>query len=242
MVGAMQRSTAALLRSHFRGHNLSVLAASGVALLFSTAGWAVLYGASYWMTLFTRSIGRAAGPVLPASFDTVFLSCAGVLLLLAVLDCWFFPQDFVPDERPALETLADIVLFLPRMTLSVFWNFIVLVRLRSADCSGAVAILERMRSEGKIAMHEIPVAIPDPQSRNRILRAFEFTELTQTRREQGVVWLRFSPLAPKALRHRLLTNNADDDLAGMRRATVLEHKDALPSPKRELPGRNRNDL
>jgi hypothetical protein len=238
----MQRSTAAILRSHLLGHNFSVLAASGVALLFAAVGWALLYGGSYWLTLFFGSIFRRGAPGLPVSFNTVFFSSAGVLLIFAALDIWFFPHDFVPDERPALETFADIILFLPRVTLSVFWNLSACARLRSADRPDAVDIVDRLRTSAKIPMHELPVSFPDAASRNRILRVLEISGITHVRREKGTVWLRLSPLAPKALRAQLLPEDADDDLAGMRRATVLKNKHALPGPKRELPRHHRDDL
>jgi hypothetical protein len=242
MLGPMQRSTAAILRAHFVSHNLSVLAASGVALLFAAIGWLALYAVTYWTTLFTLSIGRHGAVGLPASFHTVFFSCAGVSLVFAALDIWFFPHDFVPDERPALETLADILLFLPRITLSVFWNLAAWVRLRSADRADAIAILDQLRVSGKIPMHELPVAIPDPASRDRILRTFHMTEITHIRREKNVAWLRLSPLAPKDLRAKLLPDDTDDNLTRMRRVTVLKHKHALPGPKRQLPPYNRDDL
>src|SRR5437868_4710337 len=45
-----ETETEKALRAHLRSHNGSVLAASGMALLLSAIGWAVLYGASYWLT------------------------------------------------------------------------------------------------------------------------------------------------------------------------------------------------
>jgi hypothetical protein len=250
-------STENLLRAHLRDHNLSVLAASGLILIFSAIGWGVLYvvarvaGAGYVLFqkgsdqtgYFTLESGKlvhitTAAPYVPVSFHAVCLTVFGVLLVLAAMDAWYFPEERAVDDRPALETLADIVLFLPRLTLSVFLNFAVWAHLRPRDRREAAVLLDRLRVKRKLAIQELPQEMPDERRRDRILRVLQTTQLVEVRMERSLAWLRLSWRAPAGLRQPLL-EDAEQPMAHAR-ARVVE-PDALGEMKRALPPRREEE-
>ena len=236
------RSTMKILLRQLREHNFSVLSASGATFVFAVAGWAILYGAAYWFTMFGLTVVHAGDAEMPAHFHTVCATIFGVLVLAATIDAWLFPHEHIVDERPTLATIGDLVLFLPRITVATLLNFTAWARLSQSALEDATALLERLRIERRIALATLPLDLPDDRHRDRILHVLQLLQLAEVRTEKGQLWLRLSPLAPAALRGRLIADHADDDLARMRRATVFEHKKALPGPKRQLPGYNRNDL
>jgi hypothetical protein len=235
-------STAKILQARLRSHNCSVAAASGATLVLVTVGWALLYVAAYWSVMFVLTVANSTDARLPASFDWVFGIASGVLLVTAALDMWFFPGERAVDERPALETLADLFLFLPRLTITIVMNFAAWARLPRPLREDAAELIDRLRAQRKLALTALPLDLPDERERTQILNTLLLLQVTEVRPERGDLWLRLSPLAPAGLREPSLTEHAHDDVSRMRSAAVFKHKNALPSPKRQLPSHDRNDL
>ena len=235
-------STAQILRARLRSHNLSVIAASGATLVLVAISWVLFYIVAYWVVMFALTVAKAGEAKLPASFDWVCASVAGVLLVAAAIDMWFFPSERALDERPALATITDVILFLPRLTLTIPLNFTAWTRLPAFLRHDAATLLDRLRAERKLAMSMLPFDLPDERHRVRIVRALQMLQITEIRPEKGELWLRFSPLAPRELRGDLIADHAHDDVSRMRSAAVFKHKDALPSPKRQLRGNDGNHL
>jgi hypothetical protein len=234
--------TADIIRRHLRAHNYSVVATSGATLILSAFGWAILYIVTYWATMFVLTVKSAGAAELPAAFDLVFGVTGGLLLFSALLDAVLFPRERLIVERPALKTAIDLVLFLPRMTLSVVLNFLAWAYLPSRALPVAIGMLDLLRTRRRLALSELPLEFPDDRKRDRALRVLQLLQLTEIRPDRGQIWLRLSPLAPAVLRGPLLADDADDKLARMRRATVLEHEDPLPRPQRQLPSNDRDRL
>jgi hypothetical protein len=224
--GGVPANPVDLLRSHVREHNWSVLAASGAALLVSGVGWGILYGAVYWVAMIVatvRTFGEfGPGPELPVQF----LMAGGIAMLIAAIDAWLFPHERARDVRTLFGHACDLVLFLPRLTLAALHNFTAWVHLPFSARTYAARLIERLRSEQRVPMHELPLEIPHDATRERVLAALEMMQVVEVRTEKGQLVLRWNALAPEEF--RLLTHDTHDNTAGMRRATVLEKKDALP--------------
>lgn len=235
-------STASILRSRIRSHNGSIVAASAATFALVTVAWAAWYGIAYWLVMFVLTVLHAGDAGLPPSFDRFCIIVAAVLMVAGIADTWLFPSERAVDERPATETAIDIILFIPRLTISVVMNFAAWARLPSRWRGEAVDLLERLKEYRKLALTSLPLHLPNDRSRLRIMHVLALIQLTELRKEKGEWWLRISPLAPESLRSGLLPEDADDEMAGMRRATVFKDKNALPSPKRQLPANDRNDL
>jgi hypothetical protein len=177
---------------------------------------------------------------LPASFHSTVLIVFGAVMGLAMLDAWFFPHEEVNDQHTLFGHACDLLLFLPRITLASVYNFAAWARLPSAALPHASRLLTRLCAEDRVPMHELPLDIPNDAVRERILATFELTQLTEVRQERGQLVLRWSALAPEAFRS--LPHHAHDQAARMRRATVLEEKDALPGSQSQPALRDRNHL
>jgi hypothetical protein len=241
-LGVAKASIAKILRARLRSHNGSVLAASGATLVVVAIGWVLLYVAVYWVVMFILTVGKAGDAQLPASFHWVFAVGVGILMIGGAIDLWLFPGDRPVDERPALETITDVFLFLPRLTLTIGLNFAAWARLPRVLQEDAADLVERMRTERRIALSTLPLDLPVERERDRILHTLLLLQVVEIRRERGELWLRLSPLAPAGLRNPSLPDHADGDVSRMRSAAAFKHKNALPSPKRQLPGHNRKDL
>ena len=216
------------LRRHLRSHNRSVLAASAMTLLFSAIGWAVLYGAAYWVTMFGLTVVNNGDGGPPAAFHWVFFASAAVLLVAATIDGWLFPHERAVDERPRLEHLADIVLFVPRFTLMVWNNLAALVALHGREWQDAAGLLDRLKAEGKVPLQQLPAQVPDERSLARILEALSITQLIDVRRSGNLTLLYLSSLAPAEFQRGARPEESPrDELAGMKQASLSERRKLL---------------
>ena len=216
------------LRRHLRSHNRSVLAASAMTLLFSAIGWAVLYGAAYWVTMFGLTVVNNGDNGPPAAFHWVFLACAAVLLLAATIDGWLFPQERAVDERPPSEHVMDIVLFVPRFTLLFWSNLSALVSLRRDEWRDAAELIDRLVAEGKVPLQQLPAQIPDEASRGRILETLSVTQIIDVRRAGNLTLVYLSSLAPDEFHRRArIEEPPRDELAGMKQASLRECRKLL---------------
>ena len=172
------------LRAHLRSHNQSVLAASGMALVFSAIGWAVLYGASYWLTMFWLTIMNQGEAMMPAAFHAVFFGTAAVLMLAARIDQYFFPSERAVDERPPVEHLADLLFFVPRFTMSCWQNLGALAWLPRCELPDAARLMDALRLGGRVSLQELPTMFPDARRLGRTLDALLVAGLVDQRRER----------------------------------------------------------
>jgi hypothetical protein len=216
------------VRAHLRSHNGSVLAASGMALVFSSIGWAVLYGTSYWLTMFALAIANQGEGGMPAVFNTVFLGTAAVLMIAARVDQYFFPSDRAVDERPPVEHLADLLFFVPRFTMSCWQSLGALAWLARDERREAARLMDQLKTGGRVSLQELPASFPDERALRRMLDALLVTGLVDQRREKSLTWLHLGALAPDVFRLKAGTPPPEDPLAGVAHVKIRQHE-RLPS-------------
>ncbi len=222
------------LRAHLRAHNGSVLAASGMALVFSILGWVVLYGATYWVTVIALTV-KNHGDALPVQFNVIFFCTAAVVMLAARVDQFFFPIERAVDERPPVEHLADVLFFVPRFTMSCWQNLGALAWLSRTELPDAAQLLDALKIERRVSLQELPALFANPRRLRRMLGALLTSGLVDQRREQDVTWLYLSALAPEVFRGQSGTLPAPDDpLAGMPQVKIRKRVRLLhPHPEDE---------
>ncbi len=194
------KTVLSILRAHFREHNRSVLFASGATLLFALIGWAFVYGVFYWFTVAFLSVKEGLQFQGTEHFNRNFLSSVGVLYVATLVDRWVFrysPE--AVDRRPFSETLLDVALFLPRMTLSVFENFGVWIYLSDRQLGSAARLVEVIRERGRFALQEVPILIPTEREREQIVAALRVAQVIDIRPADGIAWLYIGSLAPGEL-------------------------------------------
>jgi hypothetical protein len=222
------------LRAHVRSHNGGVLAASGIALIFSAIGWAVLYGGSYWLTMFALAIASDGETRVPAVFQAVFFGTAAVLMLAARLDQFFFPNERAVDERPPMEHLADLLFFVPRFTMSCWQNLGALAWLSREDLPDAARLMDHVKIARRVSLQELPAIFPDARRMRRTIEALLVSGLIDQRREKNLTWLHLSALAPDVFRDGPANLPAPDDpLAGVPHARTRRRVKLLSPPEDE---------
>lgn len=236
-------SELSILRGHFREHNRSVLFASGATLLFALVGWAVIYGLCYWFTVAFLSVKEGLKFNGTENFNRNFFSSVAVLYVATVIDRWLFRFDReAVDRRPLSETILDVALFLPRMTLAVLENFGVWIRLSEREEVLAARLVQLIRERGRYAQQEVPLVITSPREQHRIITALRIALVVDVRNEDGIAWLHIGSLAPASLAPELGSGYGYHNIPRVRRRPVLENENPLPGSQHQLPGSDRNDL
>ena len=224
-----QTSTERALRAHLRSHNLVVLTASGVAILFSALGWAVLYGISYWVTLIVVTLASNGGSQVPAIFNPVFFGTVAILMLAARLDQWIFPDERAVDERPPMEHFADILFFVPRFTMSCWQNLGALAWLGDDELQDGARLMDHLKTETRISLQELPGMISNERHLHRVLGALLMTSLVDQRRDESLTWLYVGALAPEEFRSKKTALPAPEDpLAGVPQVRIRRRARLLP--------------
>ena len=217
------------LRAHFRSHNGGVLAASAVALVFSAAGWALLYGVSFWVTMIVVTLGQHGAAPVPAVFNTVFIGTALVLLAAARMDQWFFPHERAVDERPPVEHFADVIFFVPRFTMSCWQNLGALALLADAEFADAARLMDRLKDGGRVSVQALPAMFHGGRRTDRVLNALLLTCLVDQRQAEGEIWLHIGALAPDVFRKKATALPGPlDPLAGVPQVKIRRRVRLLP--------------
>jgi hypothetical protein len=236
-------SELSILRAHFREHNRSVIFASVATLLFAALGWAVVYGLCYWFTVAFLSVKEGLKFIGTENFNRNFLSSVAVLYAATVIDRWLFRFDReAVDRRPFSETILDVALFLPRMTLAVLENFGVWIHLSAREVALSARLVELIRERGRYSLQEVPLVSPAARDRDRILFALRVALVVDVRAEDGVMWLHIGSLAPASLAPVLGSGYGYHNIPRVRRRAVLENENALPRSQHQLPGGDGDDL
>ncbi len=171
------------LREHLHRHNRWVLILTILTLVLAAALWAGLYAVAWWLFLLA---GTAARP-----FD--FNPGAGALVrgfaVTAVLLCvcaWIArrlrPNEAPRDRKGFGENFLDLLLAVPRVTLSIFGTGAAAARLSESELEQAWLLLRRMdAAEGPLPVQALPVEIPDSAMRGRIVLALQLSGIIEIR-------------------------------------------------------------
>lgn len=221
----MPPDPAKLLRAHVREHNIAVVAASGAALAVSAIGWLFLYGLGFWITMIATAVRQGVYD-RPNTYTENFFLVAGVASLLAMFDAWLHRHEEAQDDRSKLYQLYEILLFFPRLTVAMLQNFTAWAWLPRSAVAPAVRLLNRLRNEHSVPVHELPYDIPNHRLRRRVLAVLEVTQLTDIRTEKGQLVLRWSALAPDSIRNPRIPGTAPE----MPHARAREVEDPLHLP------------
>jgi len=171
------------LRAHLRQHNRQVFWLTIGALAMSAILWGALYFVVCWMYIL---FGSAAGGLYFRGRTQVLLPGFVITALVMCLFAWIArrmrPNRVPRDHRSVGEHLMDVVLALPRLTLSIFGMSTAGARLKGRDLEYAWGLLRRMAEERKpVAVQSLPVEITDDAMRNRILLALQLSGLVDIR-------------------------------------------------------------
>lgn len=183
----MQR--AEWLRGRFAEHNRLVILLVALTLLVTAGVWYLLFAALYWLTFLFASVVRGMDARPPDALPAFFIYSAGLLLLLT----WFarkrLDNEMPKDEKTPAEIAMEFLLAVPRATLALWGNVSAWQKLDERELGLAAELIERIVDEERVPLHEVPVEIPDPRDRTRILTALQLIDVLNVRQGEDAVWL-----------------------------------------------------
>ncbi len=188
------------LRGHFARHNRLVFFAGLLTLLVAAALWYLLYALLFWLALIFATLAHGMDAQAPEVLPVLFIYSAGLLILLTWLAHRRSPNDTPKDEKSAVEIGADILLAVPRATLAVWGNLSAWQSLNDAELALAAEFLARLERERRVPIYNVPLDLPDPGIRLRVLLALQLTDLIRIHHHDDGAWLSPSPTQEIALR------------------------------------------
>jgi hypothetical protein len=187
------------LRSHLAVHNLRVAFLAALTLVAAAGLWYALRLAANWLSLLFVTAVQGTEARVPAAIENVFWFAAAALLAVAWIDRQLRPDDRPKDHKSVVEIVWDIVLAIPRLTLSVWGTLSAWLHLDGRERAEAVTLIERLSQERRIRLSSMPLEIPDARRRFKILFALQMVQIIDIRREDRELWVALNPLRPPAL-------------------------------------------
>ncbi len=179
----MQHPGMERLREHLRRHNRWVLVLASLTFLCAAMLWAALYLVAFWFFLIANTVARPF-EVHPAMGALVraFAAAAILLCLLAWFVSRLRPNQAPQDHRGFGGHLVDVLLAVPRLTLSILGTGGAGARLSESELEQAWLLLRRMsQSDTPVPVQALPVDIPDSAMRGKILLALQLSGLIEIR-------------------------------------------------------------
>lgn len=181
------------LRKSFAEHNRLVLLVAVLTLLVTAALWYLMFALLYWLAVLFASVVHGADARPPAALPVFFIYSAGLLLLLTWVARHRLENERPKDKKAPWEIAGEFLLAVPRATLAVWGNVSAWQRLDARELELAADLIEHIATERRMPLHQVPLEIPDPRDRMKILLALQLTELLRMSQSDGTVWLSLAP-------------------------------------------------
>jgi hypothetical protein len=179
----------ALLERRIAEHNRLVLLVALLTLLVAASLWYLLYAVFFWLLVLAAAVVHGVDARPPEAAPALFIYSAGLLVLLTWLAGKRAIDDRPKDEVTLLDIASDLLLAVPRATLAVWGNLSAWQRLSASEIEAAADFLHLLENERRIPLHRIPLELPAPESRLRILLALRLLELIHVQRSGDATWL-----------------------------------------------------
>ena len=179
----------AWLRRKFAEHNRLVVLVAVLTLLVAAGMWYLLFALLYWLAFGAASLAGGMDGRPPDALPALFIYSAGLLVLLTWLAGTRFGNEMPKDKKSPFEIAAEFLLAVPRATIAVWGNLSAWQRLDLREIALAADFIELLLIERRIPLHRVPLDIPDPRDRMRILLALQLIEVLNVRQGGDTVWL-----------------------------------------------------
>jgi hypothetical protein len=166
-----------MLRAHLTRHNLGVLFFAFVTFLLAVALWILLYGVACWLILLAVSAEGFSDVGIPRTFLRWFIALALVSIAWALICRRSFRREIAVDKKPFWEVALEILLAIPRVTLSMFGTISAWRRLSAPELEQAASFILRLSAERRMALPSVPQEIPDPRTRERVLLTLQILQI-----------------------------------------------------------------
>ena len=177
------------LRRRFAEHNRLVVLLAVLTLLVTAGIWYLLFALLYWLAFLFASVVHGMDARPPDALPALFIYSAGLLLLLTWLARRRLDNERPKDEKTPWEIAMEFLIAVPRATLAVWGNLSAWQRLDERELGLAAELLAWLIEEGRVPLHRVPLEIPEPRDRMRILLALQLLEVISLRQGEDAVWL-----------------------------------------------------
>lgn len=177
------------LRRRFAEHNRLVVLLAVLTLLVTAGIWYLLFALLYWLAFLFEGVVHGMDARPPDALPALFIYSAGLLLLLTWLARKRFDNEMPKDEKTPGEIAMEFLIAVPRATLAVWGNLSAWQRLDARELGLAAELIERIADAGRVPLQQVPLEIPDPRDRMRILLALQLIEVLSIRQGEDAVWL-----------------------------------------------------
>ena len=185
------------LRAHLATHNLRVALLAALTLVGALTLWYVLHLIANWLALLFVTAVQGTEARVPTAIENLFWLAAAALLAVAWIDRQLRPDDRPKDHKSIGEIVWEILLVIPRLTLSVWGTLSAWQHLDSRELAEAVTLIERLAQEHRIRLSSMPLEISNDRRRFKILFALQLVQIIDLRREDRELWVALNPLRPR---------------------------------------------
>jgi len=175
------------LREHLHRHNRWVLLITIITFAAAVALWAGLYTVTWWLFLLGSTAARpfdlqpATGALLRGFATTGLLLCVAAWIARRL-----HPNEAPQDHKNLGGHFLDLLLAVPRLTLSIFGTGRAAARLSDSELEHAWRLLRRMSDAGHpVPIQTVPVDIPDSAMRDKIVLTLQLSGLIEMRTTSG---------------------------------------------------------
>jgi len=171
------------LRSHLRRHNQRVLVLTVATFVIAAVLWAGLFFVAWWLFLLAGVVAKPFDSQ-PNAWPLVrgFVATGALLCAIAWLSRYLRPNEAARDHKSFGEHFLDVLLAVPRLTLASFGTGGAAARLSDGELGHAWDLLRRMTErDHPVRVSELPVDIPDPAQRDKIVLALQLSGLVEIR-------------------------------------------------------------
>lgn len=195
----MTDSAPTALRRHFARHNRRVVLLALFTALLVLLFWATIYFVVYWLVLLAISVAQGVDAQMPPFFFRRFVMASVILCVVGFIARRFSQDDRARDSRSIPGIAADVVLAVPRATLSVWGTLAAFQFLNERELALAWRVLQVIGRDGRLNVHTLPVEIPDPRLQRKIVLALQLADLIDFRKLGGEFAFTFRNDAARAL-------------------------------------------
>jgi hypothetical protein len=192
------------LRAHFARHNRRVLIFALITAAAAVTAWALLYFIMYWLVLLMLTVNRPLETEMPVFFPHAFIGIALALCFWAWLLRRVSPDESPRDKKFIWEIVLDVILMVPRITLSIWGTLRAYQSLDKRERGLALNLLQRIERDEPLPVYAVPQEIPDERARIKILLALQITELVNLRKRDEDFVLALRDENARALCHPLV--------------------------------------
>lgn len=175
----MNQSIPEDFRAHLRRHNRRVIGSASLMLVAAVLLWGLLYFLFYWVTLLAVTSSQGTEAAVPRWILPVFVAIAGALCGWCLIERKFWPFQRVYDRKHPISLGIDLILALPRMTISAGHTLSAYRDLDEAELFAAWQLLGVISKKGEIPIQQLPVEVVGEERRRKVLLALQLTDLVE---------------------------------------------------------------